>query len=131
LACELHSGSCQSSRRPIYEGQHLVLYFIKHTSNQEKIPIRTTDLFICILLFCTVSKSCGSAVSIMTGYGLTNQGVRVWVPVGTRILTSPYCPDWLWDPPSLLSSGYLGIFTQGKATRTWSWPLISNYCQGQ
>jgi hypothetical protein len=22
--------------------------------------------------------------------------VRVWVLIGSRILTSPYCPDWLW-----------------------------------
>jgi hypothetical protein len=35
-----------------------------------------------------------SVVGIATGYGLDNWEVGVWVPVRSRILTSPYCPDW-------------------------------------
>jgi hypothetical protein len=46
------------------------------------------------LLFQT-GKSWGSAVGIVTGYVLDDQRVGVQVPVGARIVTSPYCPDRL------------------------------------
>jgi hypothetical protein len=55
-------------------------------------------------------KSQDSAVSIATGYGLDNQGVRVRVLVEARIFSSPCCTDRLWSPPSLLSNGYQGFF---------------------
>jgi hypothetical protein len=55
-------------------------------------------------------KSQDSAVCIVTGYSLDNQGVGVQVPVGARIFTSPCHPDWLWGPPSLPSNGYWGLF---------------------
>jgi hypothetical protein len=72
-----------------------------------------------------------SIVSIVTGYGLDDWGVEVRAPVGSRIFSSPSRPDWLWDPHILLSNGYWGLFPQGNAAREWSWPLTSNYCQGQ
>jgi hypothetical protein len=37
--------------------------------------------------------------------------------------------DWLWGPSSILST-YCGSFPGDKATRTWSYPLTSNYCRG-
>jgi hypothetical protein len=63
---------------------------------------------------------------IANGYGLYNRRVRVWVPVGSIIFSSPRHPDRLWGPPSLLSSGYRGSFAGDKAAGVWSWPLTSN-----
>jgi hypothetical protein len=58
-------------------------------------------------------KSRNSSVGIATGYGLDGRGVRVRVPVGSRIFTSSCLSDRLWSPPSLLSSGHLGLFPRG------------------
>jgi hypothetical protein len=49
-------------------------------------------------------------------------GVGLWVLLGARNFSSPRCPDRLWVPPNLLSSGYQGR----KVVGTWSWPLTSN-----
>jgi len=40
-------------------------------------------------------------------------------------LSSLSRPDQLWGSPSLLSNGYWGPFTRGKATRAQSLPLTS------
>jgi hypothetical protein len=46
-------------------------------------------------------------------YGLDDQGVGIRVPVGSRISSSPYRPDWLWGLLSLLSNEYQGLFPRG------------------
>jgi membrane-associated phospholipid phosphatase len=75
-------------------------------------------------------RSRGSAVGIATGYGLDDRGVGVRVPVGSRIFSSPLCPDRLWGLPNDHSKGYGGgSFPGGKAVGAWSWPLTSNYCR--
>jgi hypothetical protein len=56
-----------------------------------------------------VLMSRGSAVGAATGYGLSYREVGVRVPVGSNIFTSPYRPDRLWGPLSLLSNGYRGL----------------------
>jgi hypothetical protein len=56
----------------------------------------------------SVTWSWDSTVGIANGYRLDDREVRVRVPVGSRIFTSPCCPDHLWSPPSLLSNGYWG-----------------------
>jgi hypothetical protein len=42
----------------------------------------------------------GSSVGIATGYGQDDREVVVRVPVGSRILISPYRPHWLWGLPN-------------------------------
>jgi hypothetical protein len=43
----------------------------------------------------TTIISLNSSVGIATGYGLDDQGVGVRVPEGSRIFSSPRCPDRL------------------------------------
>jgi hypothetical protein len=52
--------------------------------------------------------------------------VGVWVPVGSRIFSSPRRSDLLWGPSNLLYNGYRGLCPGGKMAGAWSWPLTSN-----
>jgi hypothetical protein len=52
--------------------------------------------------FLSLSMRRDSVVSITTGYGLDDRGVGVGVPVGSRIFSSPRCPDRLWGSSELL-----------------------------
>jgi hypothetical protein len=66
---------------------------------------------LCILLFTSVPiVSRDVAVGMATGYGLDDRGVRVRVPVESRIFFSPRCPDRFWGPSNLQSNGYRGLF---------------------
>jgi hypothetical protein len=56
-----------------------------------------------------IDVSCCSVVGIETGYGLDGREVGVRVPVGLRILTSPYCPDRHWGVHNFVSNGYWGL----------------------
>jgi hypothetical protein len=64
-----------------------------------------------LLLVILLSRD--SSVGLATGYELDNRGVGVWVPVESRIFSSPRRPDRLWGPPNLLSIGYRGLFSPG------------------
>jgi hypothetical protein len=46
-----------------------------------------------------------------------DRGVGVWVPIGSRIFSSPCRPDRLWDPPNLLCNGYRGLCPRGWSGR--------------
>jgi len=38
--------------------------------------------------------------------------------------TSPKFPDWIWNPLSILFSGYQGPFMGGRGARAWIWSLV-------
>jgi hypothetical protein len=65
-----------------------------------------------MIIFFHSMMSRDSAVGIATGYGPDDWEVGVRVPVGSRIITSPYRPDRLLRPPNRLSSGYRGLFSR-------------------
>jgi hypothetical protein len=83
------------------------------------ITVLQTNLkFLITYIFCFLHLflwSRDSSVGIATGYRLGDRGVGVRVPVGSKIFSSPYRPDRLWGPPSLLLNGYRGLFPAGKA----------------
>jgi hypothetical protein len=57
----------------------------------------------------------GSSVGTATGYELDGLGLRVRIPVGSRILSSPPRPDRFWGTPSLISTVYRELFPRGEA----------------
>jgi hypothetical protein len=61
-------------------------------------------------------RSQGSSVRIVSDYRLDDRAIEVqYVAEAKRIFLYPLCPDCLWGPPSLLSNGYQGSFSGGKA----------------
>jgi hypothetical protein len=64
-----------------------------------------------------IFRSLNTVVGIATGYGLDDRGVRVWVPVGSKIFSSPRRSDRLRGSPNKLSSWYLGLFPGVKRQR--------------
>jgi hypothetical protein len=87
----------------LYRWNKRITYYL-HDSRTELHKIRSRD----------------SVVGVATGYGLDNRVARVRVPAGSRIFNSPYCPDRLLGPSSLLSNGYRralspGVKRQGHA----------------
>jgi hypothetical protein len=60
-----------------------------------------------------------SVVSLVTAYRLNDWGVRVRVPVESRIFSSLRSSDQPWGPPNL-SMGTGGSFPRGKAAEEWS-----------
>jgi hypothetical protein len=110
-------------------GMSFIPFVLKKSEHNTKCMIhhlqfKVIRAFVMLLQFSR--KGGDSAVGISTGYGLDDQEVRVRVPVGTRIFTSPCRPDRLCGPPNLLSNGTGGSFPGGKEAGAWSWPLTSN-----
>jgi hypothetical protein len=44
---------------------------------------------------------------------------------GKQFYCFPKPSDRIWGRPTFLFTGYQGFFPRGKATVTWSWPLVS------
>jgi hypothetical protein len=54
------------------------------------------------------------AQSVVSDYGLDNRAIGVTSPAEARVFFLPLlCPDLLWGPSSLLSSGYRGVISPG------------------
>jgi hypothetical protein len=95
-----------------------------------RFPIKI--LFACLmcstslvhLIYIYLTNLIGAGIA--TGYGLEDGGVGVWVPVGSRIFSSPRRPDRLCGPPNLLDNGYRGLFLGFLAAGAWSWQLASS-----
>jgi hypothetical protein len=93
---------------------------------QCKTWIGVFELFLCLMILYSpidiydivhMGRSRDSVVGIETSYGLDDRGVRVRVPVGSRIFFSRRRSDRLWGPPNLLNKCYSGSFPEGKAIR--------------
>jgi hypothetical protein len=69
---------------------------------------RYTNLYI---------DSRSSSVSIESRYELDDLTIGVRVPLGSRIVSSPYRPNRLWGPHSLLSNWQLRFFRRRKSGR--------------
>jgi hypothetical protein len=66
---------------------------------------------------CTTSSLCYSripvAVGVAAAYGIHDGGIRIRLPVGSRMFSSPQSSDCLWGPIGLLTNGYRGLFPRG------------------
>jgi hypothetical protein len=60
-------------------------------------------------------ESRDSSVGIATGYEFDDREVGVRLSVRSRIFTSPSRLHRPWGLPGLLSNGFLGFFSGGKA----------------
>jgi hypothetical protein len=103
-------------------GNNAAIYTIGCTDCREQkiqvgkcIPVKfifRNWLFNIFNTFQNLTKSRGSIFGIATGYGLDDRGVRVRVPVRSRIFSSPRRPDRLCRQPNLLSNGYRELFSR-------------------
>jgi len=46
---------------------------------------------------------------------------------GVRFLAGSKRPNWVWDSPNLLFDDDRRLFSWGKATGAWNWPVTSTY----
>jgi hypothetical protein len=101
--------------RKVTYARYNVLWFVQkmnlHTRNvcnisTQTYPAKTSRT----ILHPSFIGSRDSAVGTVTRHGLDGQEVRVRVPVGSRLFSSPCRPDGPWGPPNLQSNAYRGLF---------------------
>jgi hypothetical protein len=77
-------------------------------------------------LFTTVARLWARIARYSDWIWLESWGTEVRFPEGgKRFFSFPQSSDWLWCPPSLLSTGYCGLSPGSKVAEVWSWPLTS------
>jgi hypothetical protein len=67
--------------------------------------------------FTYVILSCRVPICIANGYLLDHQVVGVRIPVGSRFFSSPYTPDRLWVPSSLVYNGKRWLFHRCRGVK--------------
>jgi hypothetical protein len=94
----------------------LIVSVCKHiaTCTSPLSPVREVPLYNFFGYIYTDKESRDSAVGIASGYGLDDRGVRVRVPVGSRIFSSSRRPD----SPNLVHNGYRGYSGRGVMLTT-------------
>jgi hypothetical protein len=115
-----------SCLKPIFKGLHLTAFLV---GGRHKIGLKhgSSDCFWrYITLNPSFLRSRDSVVGIATGYGLDDKGVGIWVPVGSRIFSSPCRSTGSGVCQTSYPVGTGGSFPGGKAAGAWSWPLTSN-----
>jgi hypothetical protein len=127
--CHLtHCFECATLGRPKeYLSRDCTLWFLcgkrlrrwirpyRHAYTRDCVSFWKYNIAFSLALCYSVSRD--SAVGIATGYWLDDRGLGVWVPVGSRIFTSPCRPDRPCGPPNLLSNGYRGLFRRVSSGR--------------
>jgi hypothetical protein len=91
---------------PVHSTQIISLNYILTLSCHTRLGLPS------VLFPLGFSTSRDSVVVIATGYWLGDRRIGVWVPVGSRIFSSPPRPDRLCGPPNHLSNGYRGLFAR-------------------
>jgi hypothetical protein len=94
--------SCYSRQRKFAQGNmHHCIYIKLAPWTQNNVTSQTDSYFALLPL------------EVRTGYGLSDRGVGVRVPVRARFFSSLPHSDRFWGPASLLSNGYRGLFPRG------------------
>jgi hypothetical protein len=77
---------------------------------ETSLLIKTLLNYICILLVNEGKEwpngSRGTAVSIVSDYGLDDRAIGIRSPAEAKDFSSSVCPDRLWGLPGLLYNGY-------------------------
>jgi hypothetical protein len=101
----------------------IILYWLLECCKSDIKPISKKLIIMCS---CGHSNSQGSSVSIVTSYGIDNQGSRVQFLVGAGNFSLCHCVQTSSGAhPASYPMGTWGSFPRGKVARVWSWPLTS------
>jgi hypothetical protein len=97
------------------------LDFCTFQTNTIPLPIMTQTMVTIVIRMYP-----GSAICIATAYGLDDQGVGVWVPVGSEFSLLHNMQTGSGAHPASYPMDTWGSFPGGKVAGVWSWPLTSS-----
>jgi uncharacterized membrane protein YbaN (DUF454 family) len=99
---------------------HTVYIFLRHTVGSSLLYAAGLRYFLCKWPFLRCESLLSFSDSIVL-YALWDGWAGVSYPWKPRYLFLPLCPDRLWGPPSLVSSGNRGLFMWVK----WQEPVAN------